>query len=76
MCDDGFDPRDPAKYISKLKADEALPGMPTKVEWAKRGHNSISQSEIFMRKWLALEMLALVVINHESRISAIEKGAA
>lgn len=36
--------------------------MPTRDEWAERGHNSIGQGEMFMRKWLAMEMLALVVI--------------
>lgn len=72
MCDDGFDPRNPIKYIAKLKTDEALPGMPTRAEWTLRGHNSISQSELFMRKWLAMEMLALVVVNHEDRLQAVE----
>lgn len=68
MVADGFDPRDPAKYVLKLRTDEALPGMPTQAEWAERGHNSFSQSELFMRKWLALEMLALVVADHEDRM--------
>jgi len=73
MLNDGFDPRDPVKYLAKLKTDEALPGMPTQAEWAMRGHNGIPQSELFMRKWLAMEMLALVVMDHEGRIAALEK---
>jgi len=72
MIDDGFDPRSPSQYIAKMKADEALPGMPSRTEWAERGHNAISQGELFMRKWLALEMLALIVANHEDRIAALE----
>jgi hypothetical protein len=38
MCDSGFDPRDPNQYFAKMRADEALPGMPTKADWV---HNSI-----------------------------------
>lgn len=69
MLAEGFDPRDPAQYISKLKADEALPGMPTRSTWE---HNSLSGGEMFNRLWLATEMLAIVVMNLHERLSAIE----
>ncbi len=71
MFEDGFDPRDPASYIAKLKSDEALPGMPNRGDWQ---HNSIGSGELLMRLWLATEMLALVVINHEGRLAALEAG--
>jgi len=70
MLDDGFDPRDPAQYVEKLRRDKALPGMPAAAEWR---HNALSLGEIASRKWLALEMLALVVASHEDRISALEE---
>lgn len=69
MFEDGFDPRQPAAYIAKLKADEALPGMPKRTEWL---HNSMGNGELFMRLWLATEMLALVVMNMNDRLSALE----
>ncbi|UJW87947.1 hypothetical protein [Devosia sp. SL43] len=70
MVEDGFDPRDPVQYIAKLKADEALPGMPTKAEWQ---HNTLSSGEMFGRLWLATEMLALVVINLHERVVKLER---
>lgn len=69
MLNDGFDPRDPIKYIAKLKKDQALPGMPTRETWK---HNEIGQGELFGRMWLALEMLAIVVLNHEERLAKLE----
>ncbi len=70
MLDDGFDPREPRQYIARLTADQALPGMPT-VEAFTRGPK-ISLTEKFERLWLALEMLALVVISQEKRITVLE----
>lgn len=79
MTENGFDPRDPDAYFAKMQADEALPGMPTKVDWV---HNSLSLGEQFSRKWLSMEMLAIVcnamwlkIKDHEKRIAALEKAA-
>lgn len=69
MIADGFDPRDPKAYIKKLRKDEALPGMPSQADWT---HNSLCIGELHSRLWLAVEMLALVVLNHEDRITALE----
>jgi len=76
MIDDGFDPRDPDQYFAKMLADEALPGMPTRQNWE---HNSECIGEMFSRKWLAIEMLAIVsaamwakMKDHEARIKALE----
>lgn len=69
MLDEGFDPRDPAQYIAKLKADQALPGMPTQANWE---HNSLSSGEMVSRLWLATEMLAIVVMNLHERVAALE----
>jgi len=76
MIDDGFDPRDPEQYFARMMADEALPGMPTKATWE---HNSLSIGEIAGRKWLAMEMLAIVcnvmwgkLRDHEQRIQKLE----
>jgi hypothetical protein len=71
MCDDGFDPRDPVQYIAKLKRDQALPGMPTQADWQ---HNAIGTGELFCRQWLAMEMLALVVVNLHERLEALEQS--
>lgn len=69
MIDDGFDPRDPAAYIAKMRADEALPGMPTKHDWQ---HNGLSSGEMMSRLWLATEMLALAFATLTERVAAIE----
>lgn len=76
MCDAGFDPRDPEQYFSKMQADEALPGMPTQADWEQNG---LSMGEMFSRKWLAMEMLAIVsnamwlkLNEHDARLAALE----
>jgi len=76
LIEDGFDPRDPEQYFARMKADEALPGMPTKRDWE---HNSLSAGEMMGRLWLAAEMQAIVanvmwgkLKDHETRISAME----
>lgn len=74
MLDDGFDPRDPEQYFARLLADEALPGMPTQADWQ---HNDLSIGDLFSRKWLAVEMLAVAanvmwakLKDHEQRLLA------
>lgn len=76
MLDSGFDPRDPEQYFAKMRSDEALPGMPNQQDWE---HGSLSMGEQFSRKWLAMEMLAIVcnmmwikLKDHEQRIAALE----
>lgn len=69
MVDDGFDPRDSQAYFRRLVADAALPGMPTRAEWQ---HGTLGVGEMINRLWLAQEMLAIVVMNHEGRIAALE----
>ncbi|GAA2867545.1 hypothetical protein GCM10010837_18580 [Aminobacter niigataensis] len=76
MCDAGFDPRDPEQYFAKMRAEEALPGMPTQADWE---HNGLSIGELASRKWLAMEMVAVVcnamwlkLKDHESRLAALE----
>jgi len=69
MIDDGFDPRDPAAYIRKMRADEALPGMPTKKDWQ---HNALSSGEMMSRLWLATELLALAFATLAERVAALE----
>jgi len=76
MIDDGFDPRDPEQYFAKLQSDEALPGMPSQKTWE---HNALSMGEIMCRKWLAMEMLAIVsaamwlkIKDHDARLTALE----
>lgn len=74
MLDSGFDPRDPEQYFAKMRADEALPGMPTQADWR---HNDLSIGELHGREWLAMEMLAIVcnvmwakLKDHEARLTA------
>lgn len=76
MLDSGFDPRDPEQYFAKMRADEALPGMPNQQDWT---HNGLSIGEQHSRKWLAMEMLAIVcnvmwgkLKDHEARLVALE----
>jgi hypothetical protein len=76
MLDAGFDPRDPEAYFAKMQSDEALPGMPTQADWV---HNALSVGENFSRKWLAMEMLAIVcnamwikLLEHDARLDALE----
>jgi hypothetical protein len=69
MVDEGFDPRDPLNYIARLRADKALPGMPTEATWQ---HNTLSSGEILSRMWLAMEFLALAFIGLEARVASIE----
>jgi hypothetical protein len=69
MIDDGFDPRDPAAYIAKMKDDGALPAMPTVADWE---HNSLSSGELFCRLWLATELLALAFAGLAARVAALE----
>jgi hypothetical protein len=71
MIDDGFDPRQPAQYIAKMKADGALPGMPNVATWRQ---NELSQGEMFCRLWLATEMLALAFASLTARVEALEAG--
>ncbi|MRX31925.1 hypothetical protein [Aminobacter sp. MDW-2] len=76
MCDAGFDPRDPEQYFAKMRNDEALPGMPTQADWEQNG---LCMGEMFSRKWLAMEMLAIVsnamwlkLNEHDARLAALE----
>lgn len=76
MIESGFDPRDPEQYFAKMQADEALPGMPTQADWK---HNKLSIGDQFSRKWLAMEMLAIVsaamwarLKDMETRVAALE----
>jgi hypothetical protein len=77
MLDSGFDPRDPEQYFAKMKADEALPGMPSQADWQ---HGGLSLGEQFSRKWLAMEMLAIVcnvmwikLKDLDSRVAKLER---
>lgn len=76
MIDSGFDPRDPEQYFARMQADEALPGMPTQAGWI---HNGMGMGELFSRKWLAMEMQAIVtnamwlkLKEHDARLTALE----
>jgi hypothetical protein len=56
LLKEGVDPRDPLKFIGKMKEMQALPGMPTEADWR---HNELSVGEMVNRMWLAVEMLAV-----------------
>lgn len=82
MLDEGFDPRDPAQYLARLRRDRALPGMPTEAEFADRqaramdGEKSqkLSVSEKFERMWLAVELLALSFDTLHQRVEKLENA--
>jgi hypothetical protein len=61
----GVDPRDPKKFITKMREMQALPGMPTESDWK---HNELGVGEMVNRLWLAVEMFAV------AWMSQIEKG--
>lgn len=69
MIDGGFDPRDPEQYFAKMQNEEALPGMPTKAEWA---HAQLSTGEMLSRMWLAVEMLAIVTDAVWNKVKDLE----
>ena len=78
MLDGGFDPREPEQYFARMRADEALPGMPTRASWK---HNGLCIGEQFSHQWLAMEMLAIVtnviwarLKDVEVRVSQLEGG--
>lgn len=65
---ESFDPRDPDQYIARMLRDEALPGMPTPVEWK---HSAMSLGELHNRLWLAVELLASAFAGaHKKREAA------
>lgn len=77
MIDAGFDPRDPEQYFARMRLDEALPGMPTQADWMPQ-----SLGDLACRKWLAMEMLAIVcnvmwarLKDHEARLGKLESKA-
>ena len=75
MLDEGFDPRDPVAYLKKMRADRALPGMPSEAEWTERrkGGQKLSNGEIINRMWLAVELLAIAFDGLEKRVTKLER---
>jgi hypothetical protein len=76
MLDGGFDPRDPLQYFAKWKAEEAVPGMPTKADWVQ---GEVSSGEMINRLWLTSEMTTIILHalwlrlgGHEQRIADLE----
>lgn len=67
LVDGGCDPRDPPTYFARMRADEALPGMPTKLEWQQAKY---PLGEMQSRVWLAQEMLAITVMKMHDRMVA------
>ena len=65
-----FDPRDPISYVAKMKADRALPGMPTEREWEQ---NALSIGSLHNHLWLATELLASALAGHVTRSQDIER---
>lgn len=68
LHDEGVDPwRDPDSYFERMRTDEALPGMPTKHEWK---HGELSLGRVASRKWLAMELLGVAMMNMHERMKA------
>jgi hypothetical protein len=77
MLKDGFDPRDPQKYIDYVLTHHALPGMPHEDEWTARGGASdISVDEMQSRSVLAMEMQFIFAHTMWKRIDQLEARVA
>ena len=68
-----FDPRDPISYVTKMKAERALPGMPTEQEWE---HNKFSIGSMHNRLWLSVELLASAFAGHVTSMEKLERRLA
>ena len=70
MIDSGFDPKDPAQYLAKMRERKTLPGMPNEAEWERA---KFSIGELHTRSVLAMEILALAFEGLHQRVDALEK---
>lgn len=67
LIETGCDPRKPKSYFERMYSDEALPGMPTKLEWEQ---GKFSVGHMHTRNWLATELLAVTVMKMHERMEA------
>lgn len=70
LLDDGLDPKDPASFAAYIKANKALPGLPTEAEWEQ---GKFSLGEMHTRSTLALEILTQAFVSLSERVSVLEK---
>lgn len=78
MLEQGFDPRDPANFCARLKADGAVPGLITEPEWRamlERGEKPDTGMAL-TRTFLALDNLAVAFSALAARVEALETVAA
>lgn len=64
MLDEGFDPSDPRKFVDRMMADSAVPGLFTEAEHAKRhkeGGKKVSIGEARERMYLAIDNIGLAL---------------
>lgn len=73
LIEDGFDPRDPKKFVSLMRSRGALPGMPNEAEWK---HSKFSLGELQTRAVLASELLAAAVAAQQDQIEDLARRLA
>lgn len=74
MVETGFDPRDPANFVARLRADRDVPGLMTEAEWQTmlaRGEKPDMGSAL-TRTFLALDNLAVAFAGLLDRVVALE----
>jgi hypothetical protein len=75
MRAEGFDPRDPANFVARMKQDGAVPGLMTETEWRDRLGRSdkVDMGTMQTRTFLALDNLAVAFANVVERLEALER---
>jgi hypothetical protein len=76
MSAEGFDPRDPANFVARMKADGAVPGLMTEAEWRDRlaRGDKIDMGTMQTRTFLALDNLAVAFAAVVERLEALERA--
>ena len=80
MAAEGFDPKDPKKFVDRLRADKAVPGLLTVAEWQSRMFpadpnqpiDKVSVAERTERTMLALDYTAVALAAAMDKIEALE----
>lgn len=72
LLDGGLNPKDPASLATYIRANNALPGMPTEAEW-QQGKFSIG--ELHSRMWLATEIVAVAFMALADDVAAMKAAS-
>jgi hypothetical protein len=75
MLDEGFDPRDPKSFVSRMMADGAVPGLMTEKEWGDMhaAGDKPDSGTMLSRTHLALDNLAVAFATAVQQIETLQK---